>query len=99
MQELTAEVFRLRSFFDWHFYERQVGRSFLTADIALLHYLQEGHALGAAPSSSFDGHAYLQAYPDVAAAGMNPLRHYVVHGRAEGREVFNFIGPLELVAR
>ncbi|HEX7852810.1 MAG TPA: hypothetical protein VF503_03855 [Sphingobium sp.] len=33
----------------------------------------------------FDAQAYLQRYPDVAQAGMNPLRHYIEHGQAEGR--------------
>ncbi len=33
----------------------------------------------------FDGEAYLAKYPDVAEAGINPLRHYVMHGMAEGR--------------
>lgn len=28
---------------------------------------------------------YLQTYPDVAAAGMDPFQHYLAHGRAEGR--------------
>ena len=29
---------------------------------------------------------YLQAYPDVAAAGLDPVDHYEKHGRAEGRQ-------------
>ena len=33
----------------------------------------------------FDGQAYLQANPDVAAAGVDPLVHYVEHGAAEHR--------------
>lgn len=33
----------------------------------------------------FDGAAYLQRYPDVAAEGMDPLRHYLLHGVSEGR--------------
>lgn len=33
----------------------------------------------------FDAEAYLALYPDVAAQGMDPLRHYVLHGMAEGR--------------
>lgn len=34
----------------------------------------------------FDGNAYLKRYPDVAAAGMDPLQHYILHGMAEGRQ-------------
>lgn len=33
----------------------------------------------------FDGDAYLARYPDVAAAKMDPFRHYVLHGAGEGR--------------
>jgi hypothetical protein len=33
----------------------------------------------------FDRQAYLQAYPDVAAAGIEPIRHYVTQGIREGR--------------
>lgn len=33
----------------------------------------------------FDGQAYLNIYPDVAAHKMDPVRHYIMHGMAEGR--------------
>jgi hypothetical protein len=33
----------------------------------------------------FDGENYLDRYPDVRAEGMDPLRHYILHGMAEGR--------------
>jgi SAM-dependent methyltransferase len=33
----------------------------------------------------FDGDAYLAKYTDVAEAGVDPLRHYILHGMAEGR--------------
>lgn len=33
----------------------------------------------------FDAEAYLALYPDVGAQGMDPLRHYILHGMAEGR--------------
>lgn len=36
-------------------------------------------------SSFFDPEWYLQTYPDVAAAGVDPRRHYEQHGRREGR--------------
>lgn len=35
---------------------------------------------------NFDAQAYLQANPDVAAAGVNPWRHYTEFGQGEGRE-------------
>lgn len=33
----------------------------------------------------FDGSAYLERYPDVAEAGMDPFSHYLLHGLMEGR--------------
>ena len=33
----------------------------------------------------FDAQAYLVAYPDVVVDGMDPVRHYILHGMAEGR--------------
>jgi hypothetical protein len=49
------------------------------------HYLQQGAAAGLSPNRLFDGAAYLSAYPDVAAARLNPFLHFVVFGLAEGR--------------
>jgi len=37
-------------------------------------------------SGRFDAIWYLTSYPDVAAAGVDPLRHYVEFGAAEGRK-------------
>lgn len=33
----------------------------------------------------FDARRYLERYPDVSAAGMDPVRHYIMHGMIEGR--------------
>ena len=33
----------------------------------------------------FDAQSYLNQYPDVAGEGMDPVRHYIVHGMREGR--------------
>lgn len=35
----------------------------------------------------FDAQAYLERYPDVGAAGFDPLRHYILHGIFENREI------------
>lgn len=48
------------------------------------HYLAHA-AEGVDPSPVFSSLFYLQAYPDVARAGMNPLLHYIHHGCHEGR--------------
>jgi ubiquinone/menaquinone biosynthesis C-methylase UbiE len=36
-------------------------------------------------SGMFDADFYLQSYPDVAEAAVDPLNHYLTHGAAEGR--------------
>jgi glycosyltransferase involved in cell wall biosynthesis len=37
---------------------------------------------------NFDPQWYLQTYPDVASAGVDPLEHYINYGRFEGRRPF-----------
>lgn len=36
-------------------------------------------------SGLFDARRYLETYPDVAEHGMDPVRHYILHGILEGR--------------
>jgi len=52
------------------------------------HYLTEGARSGFDPGPRFSGQQYLVTYPDVAAEGVNPLLHFVLHGLEEGREAF-----------
>lgn len=51
----------------------------------LSHYLKTGWKIGINPSSEFDGERYLKDYPDIKVAGMNPLLHYELYGKKEGR--------------
>jgi O-antigen biosynthesis protein len=51
----------------------------------LEHYAQRGWREGRDPSADFSTKQYLQDYPDVQAAGMNPLLHFIVYGKAERR--------------
>jgi hypothetical protein len=41
----------------------------------------------------FDAVFYLERYPDVRQAGMNPLSHYLLHGAAEGRKPHRLFQP------
>ena len=52
---------------------------------ALNHYLNKGYLEGKFPSLDFDPDFYLKTYPDVAQAKINPLLHFIVHGRNEGK--------------
>lgn len=42
-------------------------------------------AIGEPRGYPFDSDFYLRANPDVAASGVDPLQHYIDHGRREGR--------------
>lgn len=53
----------------------------------LEHYLEHGWREGRAPNPLFNPQTYLDRYPDVAQAGLEPLTHYIVYGRAEKREI------------
>ena len=37
-------------------------------------------------SSFFDAPWYLSRYPDVVKAGLDPLRHFMIHGAMESRD-------------
>ncbi|MFC7334084.1 hemolysin-type calcium-binding region, partial [Rhodocista pekingensis] len=49
------------------------------------HYLEFGWREDRDPSAWFDLSAYLERNPDVAAAGIDPLRHWLVWGIGENR--------------
>jgi hypothetical protein len=51
------------------------------------HYVRDGWRAGCDPAPWFSTRDYLSDHPDVAAAGVNPLTHYLTQGRAEGREI------------
>lgn len=58
----------------------------LAADAdAFAHYMEMGWRQGLDPNGWFSSRRYLDMNPDVMAAGANPLAHYVLHGKAEGR--------------
>jgi len=51
------------------------------------HYLSIGYKMGLNPSEKFNGNLYLERYPDVAQEGVNPLIHYILFGKNEGRTI------------
>lgn len=62
------------------------------------HYLTTGWIEGRNPSREFDGNKYLERYSDVARFGVNPLVHYIEHGRGENRKVSpveSFLGKIK----
>lgn len=92
---ITADaVYRaLTSEFDPQFYAEQLSLPARritpqSRQRLLAHYITTGWKEGKSPSREFDVTRYLAHNADVAASGMEPLRHYLVHGRAEGRMAF-----------
>ncbi len=55
---------------------------------AVQHYMKYGWKKGYNPSPDFDTEAYLAHYANVKKENMNPLYHYVKHGKKEGRAIF-----------
>lgn len=52
---------------------------------AVEHYCRVGWRLGRHPNPSFSTTEYLRRNADVAVFGMNPLVHFLIHGKVEGR--------------
>ncbi|MGD9920305.1 MAG: class I SAM-dependent methyltransferase [Pseudorhodoplanes sp.] len=85
IQREHARLLLASEFFSTSYYllQRQVP---WRDDLALAtDYLAYGEKEGLRPSPLFDPAYYLAAYPDVAAAQMSPLLHYITSGRGEGR--------------
>ena len=84
-------VLRSENLFDSGFYfsqalSRQAPRLFEFASL-LDHYLEVGWRLMLDPSERFSVARYLKANPDVNAAGVEPLCHFALQGRAEARSL------------
>lgn len=102
--DFTAEQLELCStFFDLEHYRKESGNRSFSQKSGLNHYLTSGWREGFDPSLQFSTRAYLDLYPDVAEADINPLVHYVLHGRLEDRYVqgasSNFGGKIESLTR
>jgi FMN phosphatase YigB (HAD superfamily) len=77
------ELVKVSGLFNEGFYTERVSDLPVGKD-ALAHYLEsDGWDIPASPK--FNGAYYLLNNPDVAEAGWNPLIHYVLFGRDEGR--------------
>ncbi|MFN9546842.1 MAG: rhamnan synthesis F family protein [Cyanobacteriota bacterium] len=59
---------------------RQTNPDLLPEANLQLHYREHGWREGRDPSQFFSSSLYLETYADVAASGMNPLHHYILHG-------------------
>jgi GT2 family glycosyltransferase len=60
---------------------------------ALRHFIVLGDIQAFPAGPNFDGLLYRRRYTDIADAGVPPLRHYLMHGRKEGRQIPNDRAP------
>ena len=84
-------------YFDLQYYSNQnPDLESLSAGSLLLHYIQHGmHERRAA--RYFHPLLYLDHYPDVRGAGVEPLHHYISAGKKEGRAPGYFYAHLAIV--
>ncbi len=85
-----AASVRSSSYFDEDWYTQTYQGLFPTIkhlgrDELVLHYCMAGWHAGLDPCPTFSTSFYLYQYPDVANANVNPLYHYIVQGKREGR--------------
>lgn len=77
-----------RTVFDdvWYFSQLQAAGIDLDPDTErFTHFIDTGGTAGLSPHPIFDSAWYLTNHPDVAAANINPLLHYLAHGHIEER--------------
>jgi hypothetical protein len=81
---VVRELIAASGLFDAHWYSTVYGTEIGKVD-PLEHYIATGWKRGYSPSLTFDVPFYLKDNPDVAATGVEPLEHYLLHGALEGR--------------
>ncbi|MEB3167946.1 MAG: glycoside hydrolase family 99-like domain-containing protein, partial [Synechococcaceae cyanobacterium] len=80
---MSSEQLRALFWHDW--YAARYGLHGLEPPQLWDHYRAVGRPEGLCPNPLFDPRAYLDAAPDVAAAGVDPLQHYLQNGWWEQR--------------
>ncbi|MFN9749416.1 MAG: glycoside hydrolase family 99-like domain-containing protein [Burkholderiales bacterium] len=84
--------------FDPEHYEQHSALAGASPARLVRHYLQVGWREGLDPSPEFSTRFYLQRYPDVAHANINPLLHFLDFGQLEARPVVRADGYLQTVS-
>lgn len=79
----------INAFFDNSYYMEKYPEVAEYEESGIMHFCQIGWREGKDPSAEFSVNGYLEDNPDVAASGVNPLWHYVVAGRDEGRPIIS----------
>lgn len=72
--------------FDFDHYASSADKSFENSAASINHYITKGVELRIDPHPLFSTGFYLETYPDIADAGVNPLDHYIQYGAQEMRD-------------
>ena len=83
IDEDIVELLNSSYYFDPIFYVKQLEGKQI--DDPVTHYLTMGVLMGLDPSAHFSTTDYLMMNGDVKASGINPLVHYLLFGKDEGR--------------
>lgn len=78
-----------QEYFDIDFYNRKNHTSFSLTD-GVKDYVLRGWKNGKNPSPYFNTSFYMQKYPDIATAKVNPLAHYIQYGKDEQRQTADY---------
>ncbi|NGM24189.1 glycosyltransferase [Roseomonas stagni] len=87
----------VRPYFDARFYRGRKPELSGSDDDLFIHYLTTGWLEGMDPSPQFSTEFYIANDPALRECGVNPLVHWVRHGRAEQR--LRFVGDQIVVQR
>ena len=79
-----------QEFFDEQYYRSQLPDSQLDQAALLLHYMTVGWRQHLDPSREFSTAHYIRSNPELASSDVNPLLHFVRHGRHEMRSGIPF---------
>ena len=85
IQRGALEGRRPNRFFDPIWYVQRYQEA--AGQLPILHYATKGRRKRYDPGPAFSATAYLAAHRDVAASGIDPLDHYILHGQQEQRAV------------
>ena len=83
--EKFAKILRKSERFNPDWYINQYPSVVAEVGDVALEYLLKGYLERGNSEQAFDSHFYLTEYPDVANSRQNPLVHYILYGKDEGR--------------
>lgn len=89
VNSLARQKIQASGLFDEAFYRQRYAAHIKIPDDLLADFISCDHGDVRDPGPLFSTRHYLKTYVDVAASGLNPLEHFVLHGAREGRVAFS----------